>query len=429
MKAFTLYNDKDNSLYKASLMDKSRQELLKIARKKLENARYSAEMREQVLRTIDLLLEIARDEEKSEENARATVQILANATKHHNLFAIIEEQAAELDALKRISKNLTASLELPTVLNAIVTEAMKLIKDARDAHIFLYQDGTLHFGASLDSDGRRNNLFSKPREDGLTYTAARTKEKIIVENMRTHPLFSEASSDWAGSIIAIPLMMGHTVVGVMNMARWSTGGFRQAELRLLDLLSDQAAVALINARLHHLATSQAMSDVLTGLPNRRALDTRLENEVQRSARYDHKFAVLMMDLDGFKAINDTFGHSVGDVILKKYARYLFDSKRATDFLARYGGDEMTMILPESDLPAAQQVAMKIKEQMASFEVELPDKTKRQLGLSGGISIFPTHGRNAAELLRAADEALYRAKKRARGTFAVAQPRGDEPGNR
>ena len=409
-----LYNWNKFSILEA--MDKNRQELLQVARKKLASSRYSVEQREQILRTLNLMLEMSLNDEKSEENARATAKLLANVTNHHNLLAIIQQQAAELDALKRISVNLTSSMQLQSVLERVVGEAMGLIQDARDAHIFLYNEGRLNFGASLDFEGKHNVILSLPRPEGLTYTVARTKKTIIVEDIHNHPIFAGAPTEWYGSIVGIPLMMSDAVIGVMNMARWSLGGFTQSELRLLDLLADQAALAIINARLHQSVSNQAMSDTLTGLPNRRALDARLENEVNRSARYNHTFAVLMMDLDGFKLVNDTYGHAVGDVVLQKFSQHLVDVKRSSDFLARYGGDELTMILPETDGPAAQQVADKVKQRMAVFEVNMPDGTKPKLGISGGIAIYPQDASTASNLLRAADEALYNAKKHMRGSF-------------
>jgi len=403
-------------------MDKSQQELLQAARSKLERGQYTPEQREQILRTLDFLLELARSDEKTEENARATAKLLANVTNHHNLVAIIQQQAAELDALKRITVNLTSSLQMQVVLEAIVNEAMHLIKDARDVHIFLFQDGTLRFGASLDSDGKRNTIFSLPRPNGMTYTVARTRKAVIVENLQNDPLFTNAPAEWVGSIIGIPLMFDGNVVGVMNMARWSTGGFILSELRLLDLLADQAALAINNARFHQSIAYQAMSDALTSLPNRRALDARLENDVQRASRYGRKFAVLMMDMDGFKGINDTYGHSVGDDVLRKYAQFLAKTHRSSDFLARYGGDEMLMILAEADATAAQLAAEQIRERLSHFEISLPDGKNTKLSFTGGIAVYPTHAESASDLLRAADEALYRAKRKSRGTFLMAEER-------
>lgn len=400
-------------------MDKFQQELLQAARRKLERGQYTVEQREQILRTLDLLLELARSDEKTEENARSTAKLLANVTGHRNLVAILQQQAAELDALKRITVNLTSSLQMQVILETIVSEAMHLIKGARDAHIFLYQDGRLRFGASLDSEGKRNIIYSMPRPNGMTYTVAQTRKALVIEDLHNHPLFEKTPKDWAGSITGIPLMLGETVVGVMNMARWKTGGFTPSEQRLLGLLADQAALAIMNAQLHQAVANQAMSDTLTGLPNRRALDARLENDVQRAARYQQTFAVLMLDLDGFKAVNDTYGHSVGDQVLREYAQFLAKSQRSSDFLARYGGDELIMILPETDHERARQVAKHVSERMTGFEISLPDGSKRNLNVTGGIAMYPTHAETASGLLRAADEALYRAKRQARGSFVTA----------
>lgn len=399
-------------------MIKSRQELIEAARQKLQDGRLSKEQRETILQMLTLMVEMADREGGG--SANSTAKLLANATHHYNLLAIIQQQAAELDALKRITLNLTSNLQLQGVLDAVVTEALQLINDAHDAHIFLYQDGQLKFGASLDTKGVRNQLFAMPRQDGLTYTVARSKETMVVDDIRNHPLFSKTSADMQGSITGIPLMMGESVVGVMNMSRLAVGGFTPTEMRLLELLADQAAIAVINARLHLAVSTQALSDTLTSLPNRRALDARMDNEVQRSVRYGRSFAVLMMDLDGFKSINDTWGHLFGDRVLYELAQFLNDNLRSTDFLARYGGDELTMILPESDMKTASQVGEKIHKRLASFEINLPDGTKRNLGVSGGIAIYPKHGRTASDLLRAADEALYRAKKHARNTFMIAR---------
>lgn len=399
-------------------MIKSRQELIEAARQKMQDSRLSNEQRESLLQMLDLMVEMA-DKDSGGGNS-STAKLLANATHHYNLLGIIQQQAAELDALKRITLNLTSNLELQGVFDAVVTEAMRLLTDTRDAQIFLYQDGQLKFGASLDSKGVRNQLFAMPRPDGLTYTVARNKEIMVVEDVRNHPLFSKAAFDMEGSIVGIPLMMGEMVAGVMNMSRFAVGGFTPAELRLLGLLADQAAIAVINARLHLAVSNQALNDTLTGLPNRRALDARIDNESQRSIRYGRSFAVLMMDLDGFKAINDTWGHVYGDDVLHEVSQYINQSVRSSDFLARYGGDELTIIVPESDLEAAKEVGEKIRERMSVFEITLPDNTRQKLGVSGGIAIYPRHGRTASDVLRAADEALYRAKKHSRGSFMTAR---------
>jgi transcriptional regulator with GAF, ATPase, and Fis domain len=111
---------------------------------------------------------------------------------------------------------------------------MRLIENTRDVNIFLYKNHKLSFGAALDADGTRNRPWAKPRTNGLTYTVARRGEIIIVEDMKSHPLFHNVPAYWSGSIIGIPLKVGDTVVGVMNLSRSTTGGFSSSELRLLS---------------------------------------------------------------------------------------------------------------------------------------------------------------------------------------------------
>lgn len=343
-------------------------------------------------------------------------QLISN----YALLSLLKQQTDELDALKKLSINLTSSLDLPDVLDAVVTEAMRLIENARDINIFLYKNHKLSFGAALDSDGTRNKPWSKPRSNGLTYTVARKGETITVEDMRNHPIFTNAPSEWRGSIIGIPLKVGDTVVGVMNLSRMTLGGFSASEMRLLSLLSDQAAVAISNASLHQMISRQAYSDTLTGLPNRRALDERLEEEVLSARRNNYSFAVIMMDLDGFKDVNDTYGHPIGDDVLRLVFGQMARGVRNTDFLARYGGDELTLILTQSDMSSAKIVAEKIVEGIKKLKYKLPDGKKLKLGISGGIALFPVNARNGPDLLRAADAALYKAKKYDRGTFQVAR---------
>jgi diguanylate cyclase (GGDEF)-like protein len=127
----------------------------------------------------------------------------------------------------------------------------------------------------------------------------------------------------------------------------------------------------------------------------------------------------MMDLDGFKIINDNFGHKVGDNVLRQVASSMEKSLRSSDFLARYGGDEWTLVLTETNLTQAQVVIQKIQNGLRNNPVHLPDGKTTNIGISGGVALYPIHADTAPSLIRAADEALYRAKKNSRGQFLVA----------
>ena len=399
-------------------MGDHRLKILTEARNILEKEGGSQIEREAILKLLDILA--ASLQKISPENNDNIENIARELINNRSLLAMLKQQTDELDALKELSINLTSSLDLPDVLDAVVSEAMRLIENARDVNIFLYKNHKLSFGAALDADGTRNRPWSKPRSNGLTYTVAREGEMIFIENMQDHPLFQNVPKHWIGSIIGIPLKVGNTVVGVMNLSRSTMGGFSASELRLLSLLSDQAAVAISNASLHQMISRQAYSDTLTGLPNRRALDERLEEEVSSARRNNYSFAVIMMDLDGFKLVNDTYGHSVGDDVLRLVFGQMARGVRTTDFLARYGGDELTLILSQTEMSSALIVSEKITEGMKKLKFRLPDGKRLKLGISGGIALYPVHARSGPDLLRAADAALYHAKKFQRGNFEVAR---------
>jgi diguanylate cyclase (GGDEF)-like protein len=408
---------------------KSGIDIMQEARQRLKSSNLPGDEQERLLDLITKMMPGLENKDIDDGNITDwLIEIIAN---QGHLLTIIDRQVAELDALKRITRNLTSSLELQTVLDAVVTEAMHLVKGSHEAHIYLYQNDKLSFAAALDETGAKDKQMSEPRPNGLTNTVAGQKQLVIVEDMVNHPLFENAAKPWSGSVIGIPLMMSGAVVGVMNLIRSHVGSFSHAEVRLLTLLADQAAIAISNARLHQAVNEQAHSDTLTSLPNRRALDERLDEAIDFSNRTNQTFSVVMFDLDGFKAINDTYGHEVGDDVLRQLATFLLHHLRSTDFLARYGGDEMTLVLPNTDLTQASHVCNKFQNQLQKLSIQLPDKKPVTLGVSGGIAHYPMHATTASGLLRAADEALYRAKKHARGTFVTARAQtGDlQPLNR
>jgi diguanylate cyclase (GGDEF)-like protein len=166
-------------------------------------------------------------------------------------------------------------------------------------------------------------------------------------------------------------------------------------------------------RIEHLAHF----DAVTGMPNRSLLNDRLEREVARALRSERGFAVLLYDLDGFKSVNDTWGHAAGDRVLQLVAERSRDCMRASDTVGRLGGDEFLAILPETSLEGAAAVAEKLRAALAQ---PYPlDKASAKLSASIGVSLYPAHGADGETLQRAADAALYRAKREGRNRVAVA----------
>ncbi|MEJ2759100.1 MAG: diguanylate cyclase, partial [Anaerolineales bacterium] len=336
----------------------------------------------------------------------ASIQVLAKhagiSLERARLLNEAKQRAAELEVIRQASLNLTASLEKEKVLQAILASALSLSPDALDAHIFINQDGELIFGSSLWANGKKGPAYKKVRKGGLTDTVARSGEVVAVSNVTTHPLYKGTNwleAGWKGSIIGLPLKVGSRVVGVMNIAYKTQQDFSQDRLHLLGLLADQAAIAITNARLHDLVRHQAVTDTLTGLSNRRAFDNRLDEEIRRSNRYSHPFSLVMIDLDKFKIVNDTFGHVVGDRTLKSVAACLQMAVRDTDFVARYGGDEFAMILPETEKIQALVLKEKIANVVAACQMPWSEENEDiAITLSVGISCYPHDADTAEDLI-------------------------------
>lgn len=168
----------------------------------------------------------------------------------------LQQRADQLELLRQASLKLTANLALELVLDAILEQAMQLVT-ANDAHIYLYEEDVLHFGAARWADGRPGVQFAEPRQNGLTYNVARSGEPLSVPDMSNHPLFDGVA--WEGAILGFPLKISDTVVGVMNVALEQSHEFDEGELRILELLADQAAIAIENARLHEQVQDHAQN--------------------------------------------------------------------------------------------------------------------------------------------------------------------------
>jgi signal transduction histidine kinase len=206
----------------------------------------------------------------------------------------------EVKAVQRTSSTLTASLELPTVLDSILASAHELVP-ADLAHIFLYNGKTLSFGAASGQGGRWDKPFAEPRRDGLTYRVAETGEPVVVEDIHTHPLYKDSPKKWRGSIVGLPLEVKQRVVGVMNISRFETRPFGAEELRILEMLADQAAIAVENARLYEAERTQrrqieaiqsAVASLSQSLDLHEVLD-RILTELRKVMPYDSAAVMLV----------------------------------------------------------------------------------------------------------------------------------------
>jgi signal transduction histidine kinase len=229
----------------------------------------------------------------------------------------------EMQTVQRASSALSASLELPKVLDSILVTAHELVP-ADLAHIFLYADQKLVFGAASGADGRWEKPYAEPRPEGVTYRVARTGEPIVVEDIRTHPLYREAPKNWQGSLVSLPLKIKQRVVGVMNISSLERRPFNEEHLRILEMLADQAAIAVENARLYQIERTQrqrlealrsAVATLSQSLELSEVLD-RILTELRKVIPYDSASVMLMegenlrvvagRDLPGGGAIGDRY---------------------------------------------------------------------------------------------------------------------------
>jgi diguanylate cyclase (GGDEF)-like protein len=199
-------------------------------------------------------------------------------------------------------------------------------------------------------------------------------------------------------------------LGFLSIARREQP-FDSAERDLFAYLAAQTSVSLDNASLHETVQAQARTDALTGLYNRRHLEAVLESEIGRSHRFGSEVGLVMVDLDGFKPINDTYGHQDGDRVLIEIATLLKRMTREVDQLARYGGDEIAIVLPESDVEGAVNLAERIRVAIEALEVErTAGGAPLRLTASFGVASLPESGTDRDSLVAVADAALYRAKR-------------------
>ena len=193
--------------------------------------------------------------------------------------------------------------------------------------------------------------------------------------------------------------------------------FTADQRQLAQWLGGQAAIALENARLHRQLERQAVTDGLTDLPNRRQFEEALAGEIGRIDRFGGTVSLILADLDDFKQVNDRYGHQAGDAVLRTLADVLHANVRAIDLAARYGGEEFTVLLPQTDLADAEQVAERLRREVAARPIETPSGALLAVTASFGVASYPQTPTQAA-LFAAADEALYRAKAAGKNRVVV-----------
>lgn len=246
-----------------------------------------------------------------------------------------------------------------------------------------------------------------PAGEGLHGIVMTTGTPLLISDMHSDPRVFRRDPQIKSGIYAPLTVKGHQI-GVLSAHRGAVDGFSETELGLLTVVARYLAGAIEVARLYEELKELATTDALTGLANRRSFLDRLESEIARSRRACSSVSVVLLDLDGFKGINDRYGHAQGDETLRAVGERLRRVLRHSDLAARFGGDEFTLMLPDTVRTQADQIIGRLGEEKFGTQ-DQEDVDTRVVTFAWGVATFPEDGPNAARLLQVADGRLYAMK--------------------
>jgi diguanylate cyclase (GGDEF)-like protein/PAS domain S-box-containing protein len=327
------------------------------------------------------------------------------------LYQAEQRRAQELNAVRSITMDLSAGFELGELLMRILTRALELLRvtigelalfdpNQNDLEIIISQ------GLGENHTGQHMALG-----EGVMGIVALSRQPLLVDDYITWEGRSAQYTDIGHFIsLGVPLMAGDELLGVIVVG--DSGGerrFSADELDLFNLFAQEAALAIHNARLFEQMKALATHDTLTGLYNRRNFFKLAAVEMERAVRYKKPLAAIMLDIDKFKKVNDTYGHAAGDQVLQGIAHLCLQSIRIVDIIGRYGGEEFSIILPEADVEQAIVVAERLCAVIASTPFETGRGLVRLTASLGVASLDPEHA-DLDVMMDQADQALYLAKQ-------------------
>jgi two-component system, cell cycle response regulator len=270
-------------------------------------------------------------------------------------------------------------------------------------------------GAEDARVGARLDGLEFPDDVGLVASAVRLGSSLPAKeiDVARAPVFDAATRlRGLGSLKVIPLRTAQKVLGTVVLGAHRSGAYDAEAVRQLEVVAMQAAESIYRARLFEQTERLATTDGLTGLTNHRTFQARLDAHLAQAQRYGKKLSLILCDIDHFKSVNDTYGHPIGDVVLRGVARTLLKEARATDVVARYGGEEFAVVMPETDGPGALVIAERIRERVKALAFDT-GHGKLAVTLSLGVASFPANAAKKGDLLERADACLYHAKRHGR----------------
>ncbi len=372
-------------------------------------------------RPVGVMVAYSMKERVFDEGHIELLRVLASeasiAIENARLFAEEQKKSRQLQLINNVSGHAINTLDPTEMLSKIVEEMERhLGYDHIGIALLDYSSKELvvqaEAGIRREALGRRVLL-----DEGLIGHVARTGQMGVVRNLDASSL--RLVLPGSVSSVALPISYAEQFLGVLYVESSEPREFPEQEVTSLRTLADLFAGALHNALTFQKAQEQAITDGLTGVKTHRFLMEALSSEWKRSTRANRPFALVLMDLDRFKFVNDFYGHLEGDVVLQRVGHILEEHCRRSDVVARYGGDEFVILMPETTVEQARQLANKLRSWIASDPL-LRDKN---VTASFGIAAFPVHGSTPQELIQVADSSMYLSKHQG-GNSVSSSEQGD-----
>jgi len=328
---------------------------------------------------------------------------LSVAVENARLFAEELRRSKQLSFLNSISKMAISSEDAEQMLADIVAEIQKTFQfDHIGIGILDYVTKEIEIraeaGATAHSRGKRIPLGT-----GIVGRVARSNERALVQNAGDGHLVGVLPDSRA--VLCIPITYGESLLGVLNVESRQENAFSSQDVLIMSTLADLLATALHNTFVFQKLQQQSITDGLTGIKTRRFFWEALSSEWKRASRSGRPFSVVLIDLDKFKDVNDTFGHLEGDLVLARVGRLLEQRCRQSNVVARYGGDEFVILMPETSVDQAHALAERLRLWLAQDAM----LAEHHISGSFGVASFPAHGFSAEDIIRVADAGMYSAK--------------------
>ena len=339
--------------------------------------------------------------------------------------------AGQLATINRIGFHIATALELSQLLKTLYNE-LKQVMPVDIFYVAFYDRTTdqIYYPAYVEGESflfDPENITGFDSNSGFTGYIIHSGRMLHIRDtldpdtiLPVKPIRSGGKP--ASEYLGVPLILHNQITGVISVQSYQSGVYNEEQIRLVETIAQQVAFAIENARLFADTQKLAITDPLTGLFNRRHFFTLANIELERSERYLHPLALIMLDIDHFKIINDTYGHPLGDIILEAIALRCKDAMRKIDILGRYGGEEFFILLPETDQKRAVKVAERLRQNIAESKIQT-EKGMMQVTISLGICAIKSHKELNSnhsdtealleQMIQLADQALLRAKSRGR----------------